>query len=386
MGKLAFNPVPVVAEFVEKGGCHSAKTVRAHFILFKTHAAYGPAESGFSKGNGFGAVAGKDILIAAGIRPQFFQNGQRLPAEGNKMVTPHFHAFRRDAPDVVLKIELLPFGATDFRCPAKGKGHNLQGAPDDQRPLIVVDGVHQPSHLLRRRQGGTMLFDMGHESAAQIRRRVTLRATGGNGIAHDAGTVIFERVRRAYDASRLDFPQQGQKFRGGYGIDRFGANEREKVSFHPPVGRFRIARRPFAFLKLKPFHCYKLKSILSKLLVLFSLSGRVYAVLQRLSGLHRLFPCFFQGSRGIGAEGNQLFLSHKVVFQPPALCAARRDEQVQSFAVKEFLRFFSRFCGADGGIGQGHGVILLQGVYYPDIYPKKWGMSMYLLKFGWTIT
>ena len=150
------------------------------------------------------------------------------------MVAPHFHALRRDTPDVVLKVELLPFSATDFGCPAKGKGHNLQGAPDDQRSLIVVDGVHQPSHLLRRCQGGAMFFDMGHESAAQIRRRVTVRTAGGNGIAHDAGTVIFERVRCAYDASCLNFPQQGQKFRGGYGIDRFGADEREKVSFQPP--------------------------------------------------------------------------------------------------------------------------------------------------------
>ena len=50
VGKLALNPVPVVAEFIKKGGGHSAKTMRAHFILFKTHAAYGPAESGFPKG------------------------------------------------------------------------------------------------------------------------------------------------------------------------------------------------------------------------------------------------------------------------------------------------------------------------------------------------
>lgn len=74
MGKLAFNPVPVVAEFIQRSGGHSAKTMRAHFILFKTHAAYGPAESVFSKENGFGTIAGKDVLIAAGIRPQFFQN------------------------------------------------------------------------------------------------------------------------------------------------------------------------------------------------------------------------------------------------------------------------------------------------------------------------
>ena len=51
LGKLAFNPVPVVAEFIQQSGGHSAKTMRAHFILFKIHAACGPAESGFSKGN-----------------------------------------------------------------------------------------------------------------------------------------------------------------------------------------------------------------------------------------------------------------------------------------------------------------------------------------------
>ena len=61
---------------------------------------------------------------------------------------------------------------------------------------------------------GAVLFDMGHENAAQIRRRVTFRATDGKGVAHNAGTVVFERVRRAYDASRLDFPQQGLEVRG----------------------------------------------------------------------------------------------------------------------------------------------------------------------------
>lgn len=94
VGKLALNPVPVVAEFIKKGGGHSAKTMRTHFILSKKHAAYGPAESGFSKGNGFGTVAGKDVLIAAGIRPQFFQNSRCLPAERDRMVASHFHASR----------------------------------------------------------------------------------------------------------------------------------------------------------------------------------------------------------------------------------------------------------------------------------------------------
>lgn len=94
MGKLAFNPVPVVAEFIQRSGGHSAKTMRAYFILFKTHAAYGPAESVFSKRNGFGTIAGKDVLVAAGIRPQFFQNSRCLPAERDRMVASHFHAFR----------------------------------------------------------------------------------------------------------------------------------------------------------------------------------------------------------------------------------------------------------------------------------------------------
>lgn len=79
----------------------------------------------------------------------------------------------------------------------------------------------------------------------------------------------------------------------------------------------------------------------------------------------------FREVAGVGAEGNQLFLALKVVFQSPAFCASRRDEQVQPFAVKEFLCFFSRFRGADDGIGQGYGVILLQGFYYLDMYPKN---------------
>ena len=230
-----------------------------------------------------------------------------------------------------------------------------------------------------------MFFDMGHESAAQIRRRVTFRAAGGNGIAHDAGTVIFECVRRAYDAPRLDFPQQGQKFGGGYGIDRFGADERKKVSFQPPVGRVRIARRPFGLLAFNPFHRHQLKGVLCKLLVQLSLSGRVDTVLNGFSGVGGFFPCLFQGGCGIGAEGNQLFLALKMVFQPPAFCAARRDEQVQPFGVKEFLLLFSRFGGADCGIGQRHGVVLLCRFVYPRTYPKKWGMSMCPVKSIWTL-
>ena len=166
-------------------------------------------------------------------------------------------------------------------------------------------------------------------------------------------------MRRAYDASRLDFPQRGQKFRGGYGIDRFGADEREKGSFQPPIGRVRIARRPFGLLAFNPFHRHQLKGILCKLLVQLSLSGRVDTVLNGFSGVGGFFPCFFQGCCGIGAERNQLFLALKMVFQPPAFCAARRDEQVQPFGVKGFLLLFSRIGGADCGIGQRHGVVLL---------------------------
>lgn len=66
-----------------------------------------------------------------------------------------------DAEKRIIHVPVETFGATDFGSPAKGKGHNLQGAPDDQRPLIVVYGVHQSSHLLRCRQSGTVLFYMG---------------------------------------------------------------------------------------------------------------------------------------------------------------------------------------------------------------------------------
>lgn len=39
VGKLALNPVPVVAEFVEQSGSQGTETVDAHFILGAAHAA-----------------------------------------------------------------------------------------------------------------------------------------------------------------------------------------------------------------------------------------------------------------------------------------------------------------------------------------------------------
>lgn len=52
---------------------------------------------------------------------------------------------------------------------------------------------------------------------------------------------------------------------------------------------------------------------------------------------------------------------------------------------KSFLCLFSGFRGADSGVGQGHGVILLCGFSYPDAYSKIWGMFMYVLKFHWML-
>ena len=79
------------------------------------------------------------------------------------------------------------------------------------------------------------------------------------------------------------------------------------------------------------------QSILHELLVSFRCRGRAMVAFNGFSGLYCLFPC--------PEDGILLF----------SVCASRCDEQVQSFAVKEFLYVFSRFRGMDAVSVRGMG-------------------------------
>jgi hypothetical protein len=57
-------------------------------------------------------------------------------------------------------------------------------------------------------------------------------------------------------------------------------------------------------------------------------------------------------TRGIGAEGEQLLLVGKTVFEAPELGAAGVDQQMQATAIGELVWLVPRLGAADGEVGQ----------------------------------
>lgn len=134
-------------------------------------------------------------------------------------------------------------------------------------------------------------------------------------------------MRRAHDASRLDFPQQGRKFGALMAVtvlEPMNGKGGAAVDGESPHGPAIIW-----LLAFNPLHCRHLKVFCASCLSAFVAADGAMVAFNGFSGLYYLFPC--------PEDGILLF----------SVCASRCDEQVQSFAVKEFLYVFSRFRGTD---------------------------------------
>ena len=85
----------------------------------------------------------------------------------------------------------------------------------------------------------------------------------------------------------------------------------------------------------------------------------------------------FREVAGVGAEGNQLFLAHECGIQSSAFACSGVMSRYSPLPSKSFCAFLAGFAARMAVSVRGMGVILLQGFYYLDMYPKM-GMSMYL--------
>ena len=74
MGELPFDPVSVVAEFIEQCGREGTKSMGAHFILGIAHAAYCIEYGRIGQRACYGADGGEEKLSVAGKLLQLFQD------------------------------------------------------------------------------------------------------------------------------------------------------------------------------------------------------------------------------------------------------------------------------------------------------------------------
>ena len=144
-----------------------------------------------------------------------------LAAQGYQVVAGHFHAFRRNAPQSVIKINFPPFGVAQFAGAAKRERHKLQGAPHNKSSGVVVQGNQQIAHGFRRGLRRQVSAYARGKRAFQIRRRVALGAAGSNGVAENARTDCTHTMRYVPRSPRFDFSEYRQYFRRGNCVDGF---------------------------------------------------------------------------------------------------------------------------------------------------------------------
>ena len=126
----------------------------AHFILFKAHAPQGGDKGRVTYGLFLGSQTRKHQAPAPGEFSKLTQDGASLGAQRHKMVEAHFHALRRDAPELFLKVDFRPFVQAHFPRAKKGQRQKLQAALGDEVARVAVYGPQQAAYFLRFGDGG----------------------------------------------------------------------------------------------------------------------------------------------------------------------------------------------------------------------------------------
>ena len=121
MRELAFNPIPVIAEFVEQGGGDGTETVRAHFVLGVAHTAQGIEHGDVGDRLHIRPDGQEEVLAGARIRVQFLKNLHGLRGQRHNVHLLHLGAGGGNAPLMLLKVELAPDGGAEF-----GRAHEDQ--------------------------------------------------------------------------------------------------------------------------------------------------------------------------------------------------------------------------------------------------------------------
>ena len=146
MTERRLDHVGIEAALVEDRARARSETVRRHFLLGVAHAPQ----------RGIEGVFGQPLLrrndrweyefARLGHRPDFAQNGERLAREGNVVRPAHLRAFRRDAPNRLLEVDLRTPCAAHFAGAREGERAEFQRGLE-RRPSMYssIDRSRPPS-------------------------------------------------------------------------------------------------------------------------------------------------------------------------------------------------------------------------------------------------
>jgi len=98
------------------------------------------------------------------------------------------------------------------------------------------------------------------EGAAQIRRWITLRAAGCDRVPEYLAADLVNAVRGLQSPAGFNFPQHGQKFRGGNPVSWPAAGRRKYVALQSSDNRSRVSRYPIRRIFVKPLarYCFEI--------------------------------------------------------------------------------------------------------------------------------
>ena len=90
----------------------------------------------------------ENVFPSAGQTTREFEQSYGLIGERDHVLKPAFHLCRGYPPDRVIKVDLLPLGATQLTGTNENKGRKLQRYLGDWHPIIALHCQKQSAYLL----------------------------------------------------------------------------------------------------------------------------------------------------------------------------------------------------------------------------------------------
>ncbi|MDR9035393.1 hypothetical protein FEP52_04812 [Burkholderia multivorans] len=196
------------------------------------------------------------------------------------------------------------------------------------------------------------------ECAAEIRRRVSLCPTAGDGISEDLARRLNRLVRELDCIASLDLTNHRQQLGRRDLGDGSRAEHRKQLSLeqlHDPVS---VSLAPSALLLLMPLPRDRLERVraiqtalrLRAFLFVRWIETGAQLLLDLVTGL----PGSEQRHGRIDPEGHPFLLAIDAILQPPVLRPVRHDFEVHALAIGQLIGLLARLRRANSDIGKGH--------------------------------
>ena len=189
----------------------------AHLVFLIAHTPERIEHGRIGNGPCFCADRREEVFPFPGAFLKFPKNGHRLPGQGHKMLTAHFHAFRRDAPFPGLKVEFFPLSGPQFRGTGEDQRSQLQGTDQREIAFIGVDIPQKLTDFLRFQHCRPVNSFSRSQGSPEVGRDIVFRPARDDRIAehltddlqHSPGSLVvsplFQRLDYLHNVPCLQF-------------------------------------------------------------------------------------------------------------------------------------------------------------------------------------